>query len=854
VLVSFIRTDGNGDKPIYKLVGSKPLPAPPATALKLTETAERVVIDTGKARFEVNRKEFNLLDRVTIGDLAIVKPDAKLGSVVTDTTGRKYYSSAGTQSVRVLESGPVMVKLLAKGIHVSDAPGAFKPGLYGYEITMTFWAGADFVDIDAILTNNPKEPIGEPHIEDWSLLTRIEERSILPGDDPGKWNFVVAGRGISDFDGSAVLYQDSVGTDRWKANIGVKVTGWPKPPKPELATFRGYKLWYTHKGKRTDVATGDFADGVAVCFSARSACAVSPRHFWQQFPSAIEHGKSGIIRLSPLPAEYKEVHWLEDASAKAQEFRLAFSAEGVTGPRDSAKRYQTRVFALASPEHCGAAGALSDLGPYMTHPKIAGVPAKDWSLAKIEKNALGADHSRGNGYGWQVFGMQWFSLGGHTPWNYEPIAASGSLWMHLLTKDPGRLEWGLRVARHERDVRSYLIDAQDNLALWKDWKSYTSNCSVEHYARLVGGAIEKTKYRHPDWKKHPYPRTRWVLPNMSHLNLDEVCDLYCLTGDERALRCMRTIADHGMAWLLLRPGKRRLHRDEGWCMRTIARYYELTGDKRYKPVIAKCIDRVWADAPKAGAWSANFGGFYTAICARGMMTAYLATGDERMRDLALGCADWEKVYGVTPAGYPFPAKKAPPWTMTPAERVGPKGRRGMCPAYGNRHHVALYAFAYRQTGATAYADAFDFAWLKKADTWFQGYYPESLYMMYAPRTDRSPPTAVTDLKAVGGKGRVALAWTAPGDDGANGVAAVYQVKYARQPILEFVPFPEKMKTHLPFWGAENAAGEPPPTKAGSAEHFVVQGLKPGLYWLALKTRDERDNQSSLSNVVKAEVE
>ncbi len=60
-----------------------------------------------------------------------------------------------------------MVKVLAQGRHVSNDEGAFKPGLYGYEVFMTFHAGQRYCDVDAILTNNSGEPIGEPHFDDW---------------------------------------------------------------------------------------------------------------------------------------------------------------------------------------------------------------------------------------------------------------------------------------------------------------------------------------------------------------------------------------------------------------------------------------------------------------------------------------------------------------------------------------------------------------------------------------------------------------------------------------------------------------------------------------------------------------
>ena len=112
---------------------------------------------------------------------------------------------------------------------------------------------------------------------------------------------------------------------------------------------------------------------------------------------------------------------------------------------------------------------------------------------------------------------------------------------------------------------------------------------------------------------------------------------------------------------------------------------------------------------------------------------------------------------------------------------------------------------------------------------------------------------MTDLKAEAARGKVTLTWTAPGDDGRTGTASVYQLKYAAKPILDFVPFPEKMHTHITFWGSQNVPDEPVPQAAGARETFTIKNLTPGKYYFAVKTRDESINQSPISNVVTVEV-
>jgi len=108
--------------------------------------------------------------------------------------------------------------------------------------------------------------------------------------------------------------------------------------------------------------------------------------------------------------------------------------------------------------------------------------------------------------------------------------------------------------------------------------------------------------------------------------------------------------------------------------------------------------------------------------------------------------------------------------------------------------------------------------------------------------DTVPPSDTTDLVASdAGMNSVKLTWTAPGDDGPYGTAALYDIRYDTVPITEFG-----------YPGANQVSGEPVPGAFGTAETYTVTGLDPDTYYyFALRTRDEAGNYSGLSNVAVA---
>jgi hypothetical protein len=108
-----------------------------------------------------------------------------------------------------------------------------------------------------------------------------------------------------------------------------------------------------------------------------------------------------------------------------------------------------------------------------------------------------------------------------------------------------------------------------------------------------------------------------------------------------------------------------------------------------------------------------------------------------------------------------------------------------------------------------------------------------------PAIDTIPPAAVTDIEASTlSDNAVQLTWTTSGDDGNQGTASQYDLRYSTNVI------------NIGNWGsASRVNNEPLPGVAGSQESLTVPGLNADTqYYFALKVMDEAGNESTLSNV------
>jgi hypothetical protein len=798
--------------------------------LKVEETPEAITVTTGLAQFVINRKKFNLFERVRIDangdgkfadDEEAVSPNPESGSVVVDTFGQKYLSSEGTTEVKVEEAGPVRVCVLAKGVHKAPGGKGYSRGMYGFEIRMHFYAGKAVVRFDAVIHNSLAEPTGSPTFKDFSIVTKVNAQPEPVPDEPAApkvVTFRIYGQAAL-FDElkegeSAAIYQDSNGAETWKVNPGMEGAG-----AGDLSSFRGYRITLRGKDGEKVLASGDHALGLAAMGGEKFGAVVVPRYFWQVFPKAVEVGYDGTVRVGILPREYKAVHWLQDASAASQEFWMVFYSRPSKLPdwaRDTITRSRWKgilrdrpwphviadnlnppLMATCTKEHYAACGALADVGPFLPTSDDHGFP-----LAVTERRYFSTDYLKGNAFGWQVFGCRWEEYAGHSPWNYEAIWSSDFLNRFVSTLHPTWAEFGYRRGRHTRDIRAYRVEAANPFLP-----------SVPKIGEDIGSRPQPTGDEVAKYTQGRYARSEWSLPNREHMNLDELHDLYCLFGDIRALDCARSAAGIGGFYVGSGDANIPITRSTGWCFRTLLRYYDLAGDQNCAPYVHKALDNFWQVA-RRGRSAAQLQGdndwFYN-IFSRAVVTAYAVTGDERMRDLAIGMA---------------------------------QGRTAKMDEF-----ALLNAFCYDQTGLECYANPKGASYARLGGGGYSDYFPAcNAYLWTKPRPDKTAPAAVKDLAAEPAEaGEVKVTWTAPADE-ADGGAAVYQVKYDDQPIVE-----NGKGGGVNFWGAENAAGEPAPKKGGEQETFTVKKLKPGTYHFAMKSRDKCNNESPLSNVVKVEV-
>ncbi len=127
----------------------------------------------------------------------------------------------------------------------------------------------------------------------------------------------------------------------------------------------------------------------------------------------------------------------------------------------------------------------------------------------------------------------------------------------------------------------------------------------------------------------------------------------------------------------------------------------------------------------------------------------------------------------------------------------------------------------------------------------------TFYEWAHPRKDTQPPAAITGLKVAVNGDRATVSFTAPAD--AGGKVARYQVKCSGKPIVAYADFlklfaANKDAEYTNWWMAANMQGEPQPRAARTRETFVVTGVPAGAKYFAVRSYDDSNNRSTLSNV------
>jgi hypothetical protein len=551
---------------------------------------------------------------------------------VEDTFGNKYYSSAGTTSVKVLEKGPMRVCVRARGHHRNPEGKGYKPGMYMFDVFMHFYVGDRAIYVDHVICNNPPASTGAPTFEDASLLMKFKN---------GAGGYTVYGSAPQNGTlkgGYATLYQDSNGAETWQRCQGYcgRGPGGANFPKGTTVSFKGYRLLSKFAGEEEKIlGSGDRARGIFAAGNGSGGVVVHTRDFWQQFPKAVGVNADGYVRFGAFPRECKVPHFLEDGSGKGHELYVLFYAKGKSSgyatagngrpwPHVFADQWEYPVHLRPDIKHIAATGALTDVGPssvptdYYVKNTAGGV---DYEMDIRDRRQFMTDQYWGNGYGWQVFGSSWQAFGGHsTKGARQPIKEDFYLYRYYWTGLRNWLVIGNRRSRNFRDVRNYRIEGVNPLG-FKSWKEFRKNFNSEQYTHRPqpkGEEIQK-------YSAGKYYRNPWELPNPSHMTMDLCYDRYLLFGDQRAFENMRIIAGHGGNYAAYT--KPHVHRLTGWSWRAIDRYWELTGDKEAEACLKDTIKN-YAKLLGKNQWACGGNSWFTQIHSRAAAMTALHTRDK----------------------------------------------------------------------------------------------------------------------------------------------------------------------------------------------------------------------------------
>jgi hypothetical protein len=793
--------------------------------LKVVDGADAVTVETGRIKFTVSKKRFNLIDQAWLTadgqEIQVIASGTAGGSAITLASGEVYTSTAEPPTeVVVEESGPERATIAVRGLHKPRDGKGTVPYLYGYLVRIRAYAGQPYLRISYALTSGHEPAIGSPLCKGAAIS--------VPLKMAGKVTAAIGGK--ESVSGELAADKAAVLVCRAPQAKGKNAP----PPDPNYRELELSGLGDGAADKLGELGWASAGDG-------RAVVNLAVRYLRQNYPVAlaVEPQKDAtVLQLQPWPAE----DFLDICSYKTYELQLTLEPAGrATKGEQLLATLNDALRFWAPPEWVNSTDAWGDFGR---------VAVPDEATATAFRKRFGPYGLAG----WRDLGSEpeFESGSSRAPGGgYEPLLKTAPIYLGYLQYNDRRCFDQLeRTSWHWRDRRYIYLDGD-----WSD-KSWAGHGGVYWAYYSKGGkdfkAVQPPVYgRYDDaWNYGG----RYGPMDTQHFSVDEVVNYYYLTGDRQCLEALDSYGKEAACFVgaFARAGKAKVGREHGWVTRALISVYEATGDKRWFELARAAVKAIMDNQDKTAGCISDVNEkdkdgkpvqhtpFMNAAVGMALGRYYRHHPEEEVRDSILGIADW-LCYDVAvgnPPGFSYH------WATDKAEGRSASGHRCM----------STMSWAYLATGQQRYLDAADKHAGKLADWYQNGFGQEYVYFKTTKRPDPTAPAPVKDLaaEALGG-GKVKLTWTAPGGDGDKGQAAEYQVKWATKEIRERSDWRTKAEAEISFWAATNCKGEPKPAAAGAKETYVAEGVPAGTCWFALKTYDAQPNQSDLSNVVKVEV-
>jgi len=486
-LVQFKASVPSSGTVTFLLDRNGPGPAPP-NALQITRPLPgRIQVNTGAAVFVLNTASFNLIEQVTIAgqlllnplpakEALVYRPAGTLGLVrgttLPDLTPRP-------TTVTVERQGPLIAILRARGSLLN----AGNQAVLDYTARLHFAAGRSDVRVDFTVENN--HPIiedieGQPangrdqRTTNSVYIGSLQLRLRLASTGGALHALAERGTDVTNPATSLTVYQDSSGTDRWNAYVGL--VGWPPdlalahPRLQSYCAFRGYRI----QGGGIAPLTGNQSEGWIAAYRTGvngPTLSVAGRGFWQNFPKMLAVEPGGIVTVDLFPRGEQFFHNFRVGEQKTHTLLLSFSRGGITGQEASrrARAFNHSLFATAPASWYVDSGALGDVivetvpkwSLYERFCRTAFEPNPDFNPTIHDPNfgnrTLLEIISHYSFYGWQDYG--------DFPLDYEAFGANQAgqlnikywylygLLIHFCRSADSRwLDLALPAARHLADI------------------------------------------------------------------------------------------------------------------------------------------------------------------------------------------------------------------------------------------------------------------------------------------------------------------------------------------------------------------------------------------------------------------
>ncbi|MBN1546060.1 MAG: hypothetical protein JW902_05300 [Syntrophaceae bacterium] len=776
----------------YLRYGSNPSPTPP---LEVTDKGDAFGLGT-----QIFKKDFS-------------SPFELLLTAVDGSTAYRA-RDLGNISWEILENGPLRVCFKAESETIPDRFG-FIAWIYAY-------AGIDRWDMTVVLKNTPRQPHGPFRFNDFSILWNTPGNDYGFGVDNGEsvTGTLTPGTTVS-------LYQASSGTDRWdklnensptpsRDGIGAYVLNWDSQTwKQGIPEFRGYRI----TNETGELGKGRQAPGYVRLGNA----SVLVRHFWQQYPKALDVEPNKIIvRIWPQYWKgHQGIHWLDDLQRKAHD--LSFRLGSIT--KDDATAFNHPLVIYCGLDWYRISGVL-------------GYISERYSEKDPDPNHFGKWE-----YNWVTFGGDYLDRT-RRRCHEHPMNA------FIRTGDPYYAYKTFVAMRHSSTITP----------LWVDGYAFPDDAGVLKPKTYCTSAREQTKNQHPALDHGYRP---W---NPEHWNAAELYDGWRLYGDPLAYDAIQKMSAYLQFFVEYRkthpPGETRW---DALPLRNLSESFRITENSSVVNSLKTYGDIIWNTIDKnEGYYAPNLRispplgadkPFMIAKLTDGLRDYFTVTNDMRAFDMILGLTDYcldkgyvNKCYGFL---YEIPIDESMRREKLEEARTSDAALK--CNSWTQIWQMTKpLAWAYKNTGINEYKDIFDQLLLGAKETRYFSQLLASPFdwndlcdlIVERPREDTDPPDPIDDLTAEALSSRAArLTWTTPRD------ALTFRVKCSEKPIAEKRDLIFQQETHCAWWAATNIPGEPGIDSSGAQNELIIPDLAPGSYYFAVKSYDAASNQSDISNVV-----